>query len=369
MSREPPFFVIRNSIHDEVGGSVGGDISSVALPGCADEENANLEKQTIVSIVRVVEAPTRGMYKLDFCDADCVSVVDEFLRDYNESKVTYLDERSWNHLYTFATLIEKEKIISCHPIEEQRYDLLPRREDKTLCFTLLKENIISILGDVLPLDKLFAWKVLVDARNQNDLKWKDIRTIISVVRGKVPFLTKDGILKSHENCHLTFLQFVAFSKLVENHMHDLARSLPHVSCRVLTTTTTTVDIQVESSNDCSVQIGVVIGDTLPSSVDLQCGCNSFIAWTSVKVGAREMIKIDSLTQNTLYHIFLRVEKYSLSENRLIVASSDTEVLKSQVDVITECLCPSDIFPDFSSMSSEDQKIEVRVPYVDNALET
>jgi hypothetical protein len=360
MSRAPPYFVIRNSIHDVGGGSVGEDISLVALPRCADEENAILEKQTVVSIVRVVEAPSRGMYKLDFCDEDCVSVVDEFLRDCNESKVTYLDERSWNHLCTFATLIGKEKALSCHPLEEQRHDLLPHREDKKLCFTLLKENIISVLGDVLPLDKLFAWKVLVDARNRNDLKWKDIRTIVSIVREKVPFLTKDGILKSHQNIHLTFLQFVAFSKLVENHMHDLARSLPHVSCRVLTTTTTTVDIQVESSHDSSVQIGVVIGDTLPSSVDLQGGCNMFVAWKSVKLGAgiKEKIKVDSLTQNTSYHIFLRVERYSLSENRLIVASSDTEVSKSQVDVVTECLCPSDIFPDFSSMSSEDQKIEV-----------
>ncbi|KAL3800620.1 hypothetical protein HJC23_006082 [Cyclotella cryptica] len=361
MSRESPFFVIRNSIHDVVGGSVDNHSSLDVLSQYTNEENVKHDKQTGgVSIVSVIEAPTRGMYKLDFCHEDCVSIVDEFLGDCNESKVTYLDERSWHHLFTFATLIGKEEALSCCPIGEQRHHLLSHLEGKELCFALLKDSVADVLGDVLPLDKLFAWKVLADARNRNDLKWKDIRAMISMVREKVSFLSKDGVLKSNQNVHLTFLQFVAFSRLVENHMNILALTLPGVSCRVLATSTTTVDLQLEATHCCSVQIGAVIEDTLPTSVDLREGGNMFISWKSVKLGTgtREKIKVDSLTQNTSYQIFLRVEKYSPGEDRLIVASSDTEVLKSRVDVVTNCIPLSDIFPHFSVMSLEEQKIEI-----------
>ena len=222
---------------------------------------------------------------------------------------------------------------------------------------------IEVLREVLLLERLFSWNVLVDARKRGDLKWKDIRAFLSAVRKNVPFLTKEGILKSNKVVCLSFVQFVAFSKIVESHLNILARTLPLVSCKVLGTTTSTAAIQLESSHDCIVPIGAVAAHSSPpTTADLQNHGSMFTSWNTVKLGAgaSTKIKVDLLAPNSTFRLYLRVEKCTLNEGRLAaVASSDADVCRSQVDVVTDCQTSTvDIFPGFSTMTPEEQKTEI-----------
>ena len=345
-----PFFVIRNSIHNDAGVFINSEnnLNFENQSDHADDEYRS-KKQSHISIVRLLEAPSKGLFRLDVDSTpDNVDLVDKFLGEENdESKITYIDERSWQHLHTFATLIGKEEI--CRPLDEQ-YDLLSSQYDGAPLFTLLKDNLVDLLSDELPLNRLFSWKVLVNARAQGDLNWKDIRLFLAKARDQVPFIT-NGILKSPEPVHLTFLQFVSFSKLLENHMN----TLPSVVCKVLSTAATSVDILLESSHNCNVQIGTIIIEEHsqpPSTQDLEHNSNLFASWKSlyVKAGSREKIKIDSLRPNTTYNNFLRVVRGA-------VASDDTSVQQSKLEFVTDC--QPNVFPDFGSMSPEEQRIEVR----------
>ena len=338
----PFFVVIRNSIND-CSWNDGAD--TIEQPENTNEDNSIYEKQDHVSVVRLVEPSVKGLFMLDFNHSD-EAQIEKFVKNTDDSRLTYIDENNWQHLHTFATLIGRLELLNQCSIEE-KYDLLVGHEAAS-CFALLQKDVIDLLSDVLSLDRLFSWQVLKDARSRGDLQWKDIRKFMSIVRDEVPYLTKDGILKSHETIHVTFLQFVAFSKLVRNHLS----TLPRLSCRVISTTSTTVVIKLESSNNCNVQIGVIEGSRPPpTSKDLQNNYSIFVSWQSMSISTQcHKVKIDSLKPNTAYSIFFRVDRNS------IIASSDDHVLESRIDFMTDC--QSNNFPSFSSMSPEDQKHEV-----------
>ena len=344
-----PFFVIRNSVHNDLSGLLNDEkeINFEKQSDNVDEEYDGLVKQSCVSVVRLLETPSEGLFRLDFSDSgiDNASLVDKVLRGESvESKEVYIAARSWQHLYTFAALIGKEERF--RPTYEQ-YNLLSSEYGVASFFTLLKDDLVDVLSDQLSLNRLFSWKVLVSAKTQGDLNWKHIRSFLSKTREEVPFLTKNGVLKSNEPTQLSFLQFVVFSKLLENHMN----TLPDVVCKVLTTTATSVSIQLKSSHNCSIQIGAVTDNMQPpSSQDLQHNSKIFAYWKSLQVNAgyREKIKIDSLQPNTAYKSFLRVVRGA-------VASDNDCVLRSKFEFVTDC--QPNVFPDFESMSPEEKRIE------------
>lgn len=341
--RLKPFFVIRNSIHDC---SLNDDADTVKQSKSTDGDNDSYEKQDYVSVVRLVEPSAKGPLMLDF-DHSNEAQIEEFVESIDDSRLTYIDENNWQHLHAFATLVGRLELLNQLSMEET-HGLLAGQTAP--CFVLLKKEVVDVLSDKLSIERLFSWHVLKDARDRGDVQWKDIRKFLSTVRNEVPYLTKDGILKSShgEPIHVTFLQFVAFSKLVHNHLS----MLPRLSCQVLSTTGSSVDIKVESSNNCNVQIGVIQGNGQPpKSTDLQNNHSIFASWKSMSVSTgRHKIKIDSLEPNTGYSLFFRVDRNS-------IVSSDDHVLKSRIDFVTDCQ-PNN-FPFFSSMSSEEQKSEVR----------
>jgi len=82
----------------------------------------------------------------------------------------------------------------------------------------LTNNTKEIIHTLLSIDNLFKWQTLITARSNNQLQWKDIRYFLKHVRNNIPFLTHDGYLKHVVNTHLTFHQFVCFSKLIDEHL-------------------------------------------------------------------------------------------------------------------------------------------------------
>ena len=340
----PPFFVIRNSIHDHSDSYSINGFTEKSSSVKDDESSSSVHfHQTRVSLVGLVGEEL----KLDFDVLNNDALIDEFVEDANETRVAYLDERNLGYLQSFATLIGKTDALGSVLVDD-RCNLTAHQNHRTSrCFTLLKQDVVDIICGVVSLERLFSWQLLVEARGRNDLTWRDIRAFLSAVRSEVPFITKDGILIAKDPIHLSFMQFVALARLVEYHL----QLLPRVRCRVITIWSSAVDIEITSSHKCTVQIGVVLPNSrIPTSNDLQCENSMFVSWKSIgaEIGTQRM-KIDSLVPNTNYHLFIRVDRQT-------AASSDDDVSKSRVEFITEL--QANIFPAFESMSAEEQKTEV-----------
>jgi hypothetical protein len=327
--RTLPFFVVRNSIHEDVNNyAIYDDVGDQSSSSDCSSNKVSQE-QIRASIVSIAEAPDKGFY----LDIDNDILVNEFIN--SEDEVTCLDEKNWQHLASFACLIGRAETLSD----------VRQGEDSSL-----KKNVVDIINNILPLERLFSWNVLLEAREQGDLSWRDIRAFLTAVRQQVVFLDKDGILKAHEPIHLTFHQFVAFARLVTYHL----KLLPNVKMRVVSTCASAVDIKLMSSHRCLVHIGVVSADRQirPTSFDLKHRSSIFASWKSIDAEPRasQTIKIDSLEPNTSYSIFVRVDRHG-------VVSSDDDVMKSQLDVVTDC--QANIFPTFESLSPQEQNTEVR----------
>lgn len=349
----PPFFVVRNSVHHDAEETTDVAVKddgseSIINDDCGSSCSTIHENQTRVSTVRLLEFPKRGLYRLDFCHAENAAIIDELVGDGDETRLTYIDRGSWHHLSTFAMLLGKTASMTWNWNPADCYDL-PVSEDTTAPrFSLIQEDVIDVLSAALSFEGLFAWQVLLEARSRGDLTWKEIRSFLDVVRKEVAFLTKDGILKSHQPAHVTFHQFVSFSKLIHRHLN----CLPRVSCRVVATSATAVDLELKSSHSCSVNIAVVNEDSQPpTSADLQHDNNTFVSWNdAIFIGGTKVnVQINSLHPNTSYRIFLRIDRQT-------TASSDEDIVKSMIKVITDC---QPHIPDFHSMSPEEQRTEVR----------
>ena len=253
------FFVIRNSRHSIRGNdpSTGRAVSPTEAPhndrtSDADErrdvDEASQRDTSSLPIVRLVEAP-RGAYALDFRDARR-SFLAAFLAEHavgggddaavttrpragavddddddDDDVETYVEGRAWRHLEHFGLLVGR-------PIEQRtddggrrrREQLDPRYEGS---FVLLEDDVRDVVHALLSLDALFSWPVLADARRRGRLRWRDIRACLSRARRGVPFLTpREGILRHVVRTHLTFHQFVAFSRLLERHLESMDDTPP-----------------------------------------------------------------------------------------------------------------------------------------------
>mmetsp|Transcript_23779 Transcript_23779/g.49764 ORF Transcript_23779/g.49764 Transcript_23779/m.49764 type:complete len:866 (+) Transcript_23779:73-2670(+) len=241
----PPFFVIRNAIHSSSGINDEVNLPDVDNPGENDklEENEDEDEDqndelTSVPIVHLVEAP-RGMYMLDFCHEN-ESFMADFLAE-NEMREcnnksgdehTYVDGKAWRHLEAYSILVGEPIVAKGNNDEEVLKEGLclnlnsgVKNDQHEGYFILLEDAVKDVIHTLLPIDSLFQWNNLVDARNQGNLQWKDIRTFLSEVRNRVPFLTSDGVLRRVVNTHITFHQFVAFSRLVESYLKFIATSM------------------------------------------------------------------------------------------------------------------------------------------------
>lgn len=236
---QPPFFVIRNSIHasfenDLVASSAGEGVQE------EDDEESFREEYRLpsnVPIVHLVETST-GSYELDFHDSFLASFLsaEEETPSFQTSAAnkTYIDGRVWKHLCAFAELVGK-------PIADDRNGELSTQSQK-IClrtaldshegeFILMDDAVKEVARTLLSIQRLLGWQVLINARSQGYLQWKDIRSLLALVRSGVPFITPDGLLK-HAYTYLTCTQFIAFARLIESHIASASSTSPVVAAAV-----------------------------------------------------------------------------------------------------------------------------------------
>mmetsp|Transcript_15173 Transcript_15173/g.32807 ORF Transcript_15173/g.32807 Transcript_15173/m.32807 type:complete len:857 (+) Transcript_15173:228-2798(+) len=343
------FVVVRNSRHSSAlalvdnGSSDGEEAKTKNEPNdgseCNDDDDS-IHHRTSIPIVRLVEVP-QGMYKLDFLD----SSNDDFVASFVSTK-TYLAQSDWNNLHTFASLLGKADIL------KQPANSSP---DQPPSFLLLEDDVREVIHTFLPLEKLFSWNVLVEARQRGDLTWRYLRGVISQVRANVPFLTKDGLI-----LHLTFHQFVALARLIHHHLETIAKTLPNVGYKVQASTST-ADVQLKSNNGCVVQIAVVFGgDEAPTAIDIASNQDDrFVSWQSIDLtnDVPANVRIRSLKPNTPYDVYLRFEKRPKQGGlEAVVSSNDTDVLNSRISFHTDQT--EHIFPTLDALSRDDQKTEL-----------
>lgn len=223
---QPPFFIIRNSIHSKP----NGDDQLVSCTERREEDDESSDSNTAddennlpispVAIVHLVEI-SENQYMLDLAnDTFIANFLTENEIDNEERSScegddkTYVDGRAWKHLSQYSELVGK-------PISDDIPTTTSANNDTS--FILLENNVKDVIYTLLSIDRLFAWQTLVDARERGHLSWKDIRTFLAVVRSNIPFMTHDGLLKHVVNTHLTFHQFVAFSRLVDEHLECIGQ--------------------------------------------------------------------------------------------------------------------------------------------------
>ena len=391
-----PFFVVTNSklsfnakklesvSHDEMQKEEGEEARKEdnSKNECYDEsEQLGYGVPSSIPIVHLVEAP-KGMYMLDFCNIDN-SYVATFLDENNlgvnkyigsSATRVYIEANAWGHLIAYAKLVGKDINVESLPVWRKGmnesvsqharifHGMLDKCDDRKSCFVPLEDDLKDAVNTLLPLNRLFSWEVLLNARKQGNLNWKDTWSFIFKVRTNVPFHVKDGILRHMIKTHLTFHQFVAFSRLLEIHSETRARTLPHVKVQAQRTSSSTVDFQMESSHDCMVYIGIVIGRSEPpSALTLRCQqSDKFVSQRSVNLtaGFNTEIGINSLRSDTAYDMYMHLERYCAEGKSISVASTDADVLKSRIVFVTEP--QTDHIPVFKLTKPEVQRIEVCV---------
>jgi len=216
--------------------------SSSSSSSSSDEydDYNNEQYPSTLSIVQLVET-SEGKYMLDSSSNDDDTFMSTFLaqhcngREEEEEKRIYIDERVKHQLIEYSVLVDKPL---SSPLEEDREDI--RLNHKLLHLQTstnnnnnnnnnnnthqhhnliqLTNNTKEVIHTLLSIDNLFKWQTLINARSNNQLQWKDIRTFLKHVRNNIPFLTHDGYLKHVVNTHLTFHQFICFSKLIDEHL-------------------------------------------------------------------------------------------------------------------------------------------------------
>ena len=151
--------------------------------------------------------------KVDDTDASADTSAD------NENKTFYVDEQALSHLAAYGELVGKPiSKINQEEADHHNLRLNTAIGEHEGTFVRLGDALVDTVHTLLSMERLFSWQTLVDARTEDGIEWKDIRRFLSEVRSKVPFLTRDGRLRSIVNTHLTFHQFVAFSSLVQDHL-------------------------------------------------------------------------------------------------------------------------------------------------------
>jgi hypothetical protein len=217
--------VVRNSIHTTVERR-NDEESNGAIPPSNENlgvnETNNDSVPPIVPIVRIVEK-LGGIFMLDFCDeashdsfvASCFVTKDK-VEDCNKecSDRIYIDADAWAHVLAYSVLVGKAEYGMEHSLSFRfKIALNGGSHD----FIPLEDSVRDVVETLLAINRLFVWQTLVDALNEGKLSWKDIRYFLSIVRSRVPFITPDGLLRV-VNTHLTFHQFVAFARMVEEHI-------------------------------------------------------------------------------------------------------------------------------------------------------
>lgn len=233
----PPFFVIRNSIHSSQGEKIAdaepvkwADEKESECSPSKEKPNEDADRtDASLPIVRLVEVP-RGMYALDF-ESDEHSFLYGFLAENQiggnrAASGSYVDGRAWRHLEAYGLLVGAPVARGDGDVTERDLCLSSGIDKHEGSFVLLEDVVKDAIHTLLPIDRLFSWDTLVEARGRGELRWKDIRMFLKQVRDCVPFLTHDGVLKRVVNTHLTFRQFVAFSRLVESHLEMTVASPP-----------------------------------------------------------------------------------------------------------------------------------------------
>jgi len=238
------FFVIRNSTNQNCNddehrlirnGSKDSSSSSSSSSSEYDDYN-NEQYPPTLSIVRLVET-SQGKYMLDSSSNYNDTFMSTFLaqnhvfndgeEEEEEEERIYIDERVWQQLIEYSVLVDKPL---SYPLEDEEdrlnQNLLHLQTSANNNNTQhhngpliqLTNNTKEVIHTLLSIDNLFKWQTLITARSNNQLQWKDIRYFLKHVRNNIPFLTHDGYLKHVVNTHLTFHQFVCFSKLIDEHL-------------------------------------------------------------------------------------------------------------------------------------------------------
>ena len=313
-----------------------------------------------VPVVKLIETSI-GMYMLDFGHSQG-SFMSSFLAEnavVSKNNIRmYIDGKAWKHLISYAMLLGKN-------IQDESREYLRSELDddaSSICFSsdieesvLLEDSVTDIIHTLLPLEKLFSWKVLVDSRSRGDLKWKDIRNLITQVREKLPLLSESGVLRNVVNVHLTFHQFISFARLLDNHLDTIANRLPSVIIKVVHVSTSTVDFELTSDYDCRVILAVMNdGQSCPGAAALKNQSDDMIVSqknVNLKACTKTVVRIDSLNSDTHYNVYAHVEKCGSS-----VVSSDDDILKSRIVVVTDF--SSNMFPSFLDMEPDEQRIEL-----------
>ena len=154
-----------------------------------------------IPIVHLVEAP-HGMYTLDFCHAH-ESFMANFLaenetmesNDANDGDQTYIDGKAWRHLEEYSLLLRM--FITKDNDEALKHTAL--NEHNGSPFILVEDSVREVIHTLLSIDRLFSWQTLVDAREQGNLQWKDIRTYLSEVKQSPLSNARRGLEKSSEH--------------------------------------------------------------------------------------------------------------------------------------------------------------------------
>ena len=235
--KEPSaYFVIRNSIsHERIGSNDDDDQVALQRQRGYNNDDDDISSSSdddkgvapTVAIVHLVEEP-RGMYMLDLADESYMAnfIVDNEISSQksNANDDQYVDIRAWKQLKEYSVLVGK-------PMKkedrQQRHELsleTATNDAHKGSFILLQDSAKEVMHTLLKIDSLFSWSTLEGARNEGTLRWKDIRYYLSYVRNNTPFLTHDGFLKHVVNSHVTFHQFVAFARLIDEHLEHISQT-------------------------------------------------------------------------------------------------------------------------------------------------
>ena len=199
----------------------------------SSDEYDNQKPPTSLSIVQLVET-SEGKYMLDSSsnyndDTFMSTFLAQHCNDDEEGELgeerIYIDERVWQQLVEYSVLVDKPLSSSLDDNEDRLNQNLLHLQTSTNNNSNQHHNLIQLTNNtkeithtLLSIDNLFKWQTLITARSNNQLQWKDIRTFLKHVRNNIPFLTHDGYLKHVVNTHLTFHQFVCFSKFIDEHL-------------------------------------------------------------------------------------------------------------------------------------------------------
>ena len=231
-----------------------------------------------------------------------------------------------------------------------------------------KEEFIPIDDDLneaiktsnISLKRLFEWGKLREAVLQGELDWALIHELIHDVQNKIPFLA-GGVLRI-EKCCLSFHQFVAFARLMHDHIKSVRWAPARLNSRILELSHCSVNIVITSNRKCMATVAVIqCIDNAPTSAQMKdvTSLVHLISWKQQDIsdGDAVAVELDALVPGTDYFVYIYGE-WKPQVDKPAVGSSDTDLIKSRLKIRTLVEPEHPLFILWDEMDNEGKKNEL-----------